>query len=215
MAFGRRKQTAWATGLSLVLHVLVLTGMVLGLKVVTPPPEERAMEVRLLQPPPLPEVAARPPATPQEAQASPVLKPHVTPRPAPSVPGVALPEVKAPPAPPAPLLQPYGPVQSGGLKPGLSGRMGCDAPLGFKLDEAQKQACANNMAERAREAGSLGFAMNAAKERRFDRNANCRQAMHAAGIPTAADTEFLPQHSALPPGLVPTPSFKDCPLSDR
>lgn len=213
MDLSKRERTAWATGLSLALHVLMLSGMALGLKVIVLPPEERAMEVSLVPPPPVPELAPSRPSQPQ-AQAAPALKPHVTPRPAPSsVPGVTLPEAKAPSAPPA---ETYGPVQSpGSLRPGLSGRMGCDDPLGFKLNEEQKQACANNMAARAREAGSLGFAMNARKEKDFDRNAYCRQAMRTAGIPSAHDTEFLPQHSALPPGLVPAPSFKDCPLSDR
>jgi hypothetical protein len=42
------KRTAWAIALSLALHVLALTGMVIGLKMVSAPPEGRTMELRLI-----------------------------------------------------------------------------------------------------------------------------------------------------------------------
>src|SRR3954469_23632488 len=85
----KRKRAAWATGLSLALHVLMLAGMVLGLKVAKPPPEGRAIELTLVQP--LERVPApAQPAPPQaRAAAPPPLRPHLAPaQPAVPPPGV-------------------------------------------------------------------------------------------------------------------------------
>jgi len=215
-----RKRAAWATGLSLILHVVMLTGMVVGLKVVLPPPEERAMEVSLVSPltppprrPPPPPPPS--PAPPRPAPAPP-LRPHLTPQPQAPAPGVA-----APPAPPAappsaPPARVYGPPADG-VKPSLSGRVGCDDdPLRRKeLSESQKQACANNLAELTRNAKPLGFTMSDLKEKEFDKGVACRRALRGGSAPSSDSTDFLPNHSVQPPGLGPTPSLKDCPMSDR
>lgn len=221
-SFRRRERRAWATGLSLVLHVLMLAGMVLGLKVVQPPPEDRALELSLVRPLeriPVP-VTPRPAAPPQTVRAAP---PPVSPRlapqqPAASVPGVAAPEVKAPPQP-APRV--YGPgVEENGVKPSLSGRLGCDDdPLGRKaLNPEQKQACANNLVARAKAAPPI-LDIPAAKLAEYERNAACKRAYTQQGIPRSASStaasvaDNLP--SALPGGLGSIPARKDCGFGDR
>ena len=96
----RRRRAAWASGLSLVLHVLALTGMVVGLKVVQPPPEERAMELTLVRPLPELERTPTPVERAPERAVAPILKPHLPPQIAPTAPVAALPQTPAPPTPP-------------------------------------------------------------------------------------------------------------------
>ncbi|MEI9891576.1 MAG: hypothetical protein WDN45_14730 [Caulobacteraceae bacterium] len=218
---GKRQRTAWATALSLVLHVLMLAGMVLGLKVVQPPPEGRALEFTLVRPIERVRVPASPtPAPPQAIRAPPPqLHPHVTPQPpvAPA-PGVALPEARTP--APAPTPRVYGPLAEGGVKPSLSGRMGCDDdPLRRRqLDEDQKQTCANNLTARAKAAPPLSLIPDD-KLAEYERNTACRRNYTKQAIPRLTDqtntsvAENLP--TAMPSGLGSVPAPKDCGFGQR
>jgi len=172
MGAGRHRRAAWATGLSLVLHVLALTGMVVGLKLTTPPPEDRAIELRLI--PPL-KLQPRPqPARlqPERASPAPALRPRPTSSPPPDVPVLALPETAAPVAPPDAGAGPgLGPK---GLSPSLSGRLGCDNPLGARLTPEQRQACEDNLARETLKAPQFGLNIPDDKKAQYDTHVRCR-----------------------------------------
>ncbi len=209
MALRRRERAAWATGLSLVLHVLFLAGMVLGLKVDEPPPEGRAMEVRLI-PPPQARSRPKPPRPTQNAQraAAPApLRPHLTPAPPAAVSTTPLPETSAQAAPPKVL---YGPS---GLQPSVSGRLGCDDPLGIHMTPEQRQACANNMAALGRAAKPLGLDISARKQADYDRKVHCQDVYKRGGMPSfnSLDASTGGQIN----GLGYNPSLKECPPGDR
>ncbi len=171
MRAGRYRRAAGATGLSLVLHVLALTGMVVGLKLATPPPEDRAIEVRLmpplkLQPPPQP-------ARRQAERAGPAtaLRPRPTPPP-PGAPALARPETAAPAAAPEAVAGTgLGP---NGLAPSLSGRLGCDNALGAHLTPEQRQACEDNLVREALKAPQLGLNIPDVKKAQYDTHIRCR-----------------------------------------
>ena len=186
MGSGKHRRAAWATGLSLVLHVLALTGMVIGLKVVGPPPEDRAMEVRLVpaltKPQPRPEPAQRSPERPNPATP---LRPHLTPLPASQASTVTLPQTPAPAPAPAPQAD-AGPK---GLLPGLSGRLGCDDPLTFHLTPEQRQTCDNRLAKLAREARPLAPNIPDEKQADYDRHVRCQKDYRQAGVPPANQVE--------------------------
>lgn len=176
----KRRRAAWATALSVVLHVLALTGMVVGLKVVEPPPEERAMEltlVRPLEPVRTPRPVER---SPERAAVAPALKPRRPPQVSPSAPAAALPETPAPPAAPK---RDYGPkVESGPDDYALSGKMGCDDPLGMKLTPAQRQACAGKLGRLVQGMKPLDNIPERAR-RDFDRTASCQENRRARNVP--------------------------------
>jgi hypothetical protein len=168
MGSRKHRRTAWATGLSVVLHILALTGMVIGLKVVGPPPECRAMEVRLVPAPksqPRPEPAQRSPERPNAATP---LRPHLTPLPSSQAPAVTLPEA------PTPTPAPQAEAGPKGLLPSLSGRLGCDDPLTFHLTPEQRQACDNRLAKLAREARPLAPNIPDEKQAQYDTHVRCR-----------------------------------------
>ena len=176
----RRRRAAWATGLSLVLHVLALTGMVVGLKVAKPPPEDRAIELTLLAPPQLERTPRPVERSPERAAAAPVLKPHAPPQVSPAAPVTALPETPAPPAAPK---RDYGPkVETGPDDYALSGKMGCDDPLGMKLTPAQRQICAGKLGRLAQDAKPLDN-IPEGKRRDFDRTARCQDNRRARNVP--------------------------------
>jgi len=212
MSVGKRRRAAWATGLSLVLHALFLAGMVLGLRIVPPPEEDRAMEVRLIAPPPQapprPE-PARPAPVPERSRASgPALHPHVTPAPSASVPTLALPQA-APPAPNPPRPQ-YGPD---GLQPSLSGRLGCDDPLTYHLTAEQRQVCDSRMARLGREAQRLIPDIKDKNKADYDRYAHCQEvyAQKQGAVPKSDSGD----DSSPIAGLGYVPSFKECRVQDR
>ena len=220
MGLNRRKRTAWATGLSLALHVLMLTGMVVGLKVVAPPEEDRAVEltlVRPLVPPPPKPVSVTP--QPKTSRPAPSLSPRSTPQPPATVPTVAAPPAPAP-APAPPPREVAGPfVNDNGFKGSVTGRMGCDDPLQIHLTDAQKQVCANNLVQRAKEAKDLGLAMAAAKEKEFDHERACHRAYTAQGTPRSDEGSDIGIRSIvgnrMPKGLGSSPSLKECGPGDR
>jgi hypothetical protein len=129
--------------------------MVIGIHVLKPPPEDPAIELQLMrpferQPPPEPVPQPAPKPTPP----APSVRARVSPLP--SLEAAPLAAQPGPPPPPAPVAKPQvaGPPDSG-FKPSVSGRMGCDDPLGIHLNEKQVQTCANNMAKLGREAKPL------------------------------------------------------------
>lgn len=195
MGSGKHRRTAWATVLSVVLHVLALTGMVIGLKIVGPPPEDRAMEVRLIPAPklqPRPEPAHR---SPERSNAAAPLRPHLAPQPSSEASAVTLP------ATPAPAPAPQADAGPKGLLPSLSGRLGCDDPITFHLTPEQRQACDNRLARLAREARPLAPNIPAEKQADYDRHVRCQKEYRQAGVPPANQVE-----SGQLPGDIPPPS---------
>jgi hypothetical protein len=169
MGLGKHRRAAWATGVSLVLHVLALTGMVLGLRVVAPPPEDRALEVRLVpaleKPQPRPAPVQR---SPERANAAAPLRPHLSQLPSSETSAVTLPET------PSPAPAPQADTGPKGLLPGLSGRLGCDDSLTFHLTPEQRQACDNNLARLAQEAKPLAPNIPDQKQAQYDTHVRCR-----------------------------------------
>jgi hypothetical protein len=177
-----RGRAAWAAALSLVLHVLILTGMVIGLKVLKPPAEERAVELQLIrpferQPPPEPV-----PQPARKAITAPTVRARITPQPSPEGAPPAAEPAAPPPAPPAAKPQVAGPPE-GGVKPSVSGRMGCDDPLGIHLNDQQYQSCANNLAKLGRDAKPLDLNISASKKREYDRVARHQEACREKDVP--------------------------------
>jgi hypothetical protein len=207
---------------SLVLHVLALTGMVVGLKVAQPPPEGRPIEVELI-PPPVPQPRPEPARKPQQVarpNALPALRPHLTPQ-APA-------EASVPVLPATPAPAPAAPPDSGpkGLLPGLSGKLGCDDPLTFHLTPEQRQVCANNLARLGREARPLELNIPDQKKAAYDRYVHCGKVYRNAGVPPSGSNEDGPitgggVHSNQNPtfgtgaGMGHVPSLKECPVGDR
>ena len=202
----KRRRTAWATGLSLVLHVLFLGGMVLGVRVVTPPEGDRPMEVRLIAPPerpPRPQLLRQAPEPRPTALAP--LHPHLAPSPSLSVPTGPVVDAAPTPAPSKPV---YGPQ---GMQPSLSGRLGCDDPLTFHLTPEQRQTCYNHMAELLKEAKPLGLNISDRKKGDYDRAVHCFNTYTRGGVPPSDSHDDSSPIAGL--GYVPT--FKECPPGDR
>jgi hypothetical protein len=172
MGAGRQRRAAWATGLSLVLHVLALTGMAVGLRIALPPPEDRAVELQLIapfKPPPRPQPARRQPA---RASPAPSLRPHPTPTPPPETPVLPLPATPAPaPTPDADPGPGFGPR---GLSPSFSGRLGCENPLGARLTPEQRQVCVDNLARETQEAPRFSLNIPDSKKAQYDTHIRCR-----------------------------------------
>jgi len=204
MAPRRRRRTACAIGLSLVLHVLALTSMVIGLKVLSPPSEGRAVELRLVT---LPEVMPRLETVRRAAprSAAPSLRQRPAPQPAPE----AL--AAAPSQTPASAAS----AEAGGkgLLPGLWGRMGCDDPAAFRLTPEQRQACLGALAQRAATARPLGLNLSDQKKTAFDRYEHCRN--YYRNDPTVPLSQQIVPETGKPPEPGYIPSFKECPLADR
>ena len=207
----RTRRAAWATGLSLVLHVLALSGMAFGLRVIAPPVEDHAIELSLVPeftPPPRPQPARQAPARPNVA---PSLRPQSTPE----APAAAPPETPAPAPAPARV---YGPEAGPkGVGPSLSGRLGCDEPLTYHLTEAQRQVCSNNMARLGREAKAFDLNIPADKRAEYDRSVHCKDVYTERGG-IAPLTEYNPDGSVKTgpaAGLGYIPSFKECPVHNR
>jgi hypothetical protein len=211
MTVRKRRRAAWATGVSLGLHALFLAAMVLGLRVAVPPPEERALEVRLvpaLQPPPPPRPEpVRPPPPPERPAVGPSPRPRPTPLPSVPVPTVPLPEA-APPASP-PKVE-FGPS---GVLPSLSGRLGCDDPLTYHLTPEQRTVCDNRLARIAREAKPLDLNISAEAKAEFDRRTRCHDSSTRGALPKSdSHDDSTGQQIG---GLGYNPSFKECRPQDR
>jgi len=149
--------------------------MVVGLKPPpSPPPQDRAVELRLVRapapaPPPEP---ARP--RPQRSNAVPPRPPRLTPAPAPEAPIAALPDTPAP--------APGAAVNAGpkGLAPGLSGRRGCEDS---RLTPEQHQVCVANLARLAQASERFGLDIPDQKKAAYDLHVFCRDNYRQVGIP--------------------------------
>ena len=207
MGPGSHRRAAWATGLSLVLHVLALSSMVFGLKVLKPPPEDHAMELSLVpafEPRPPPEPVRRPPA---RSSAAPSPQPRLAPQPSPEAPIAAAPETSTPAPDAGPGLEPKG------LLPSFSGRLGCDAPRPLHLAEEQRQACANAMARLGRETRPLALNIPDQKKADFDRHVSCRQFFR--NDPSAPPSQPMDPKIGKAPELGYAPDYNKCPMGDR
>jgi hypothetical protein len=181
MASRKQRRTAWAVGLSLLAHVLALTGMVVGLKVLQPPPERRALELRLfpaLEPNPRPEPPRR--ASPRRELAAPSRRRQTLP-PSPDLPTIAAPE--APPKPDSGLQAGTG---SKGLLPGLQGRLGCNDPVTFHLTTEQRLACAGDLGRLAGNAKPLALNISASKKAEYDNYERCLHLQRDVPIPSVS-----------------------------
>jgi hypothetical protein len=203
MASGRPRRTAWAIGLSLVVHVAALTGMVMGLKAPVRPPQSRALELVLsprLRPEP-----PRPPAHGNAASQRARSPPPPSPRDS----------VTAPPAAPAPApaattdADRQSDGRPRGFSPSLSGRMGCDDALGLHLTPAQHQTCIDNSARLARQAAPLGVNIPNQQRSAYDRYERCRDFFHNEPV-------VPPSQQVTETGTRFTPADANkCPMADR
>jgi hypothetical protein len=207
MKSGKHRRTAWATGLSLVLHVVILTGMVIGLRVATAPPEERAIALQLIPRPPELQPRSEPVqrAPERSTNAAAPLRPHLTPQPPPEASAVTLPEAATPAPNPGARLR--------GLLPSLSGRLGCDDAQASRLTPEQRQACANTLARLAQEARPLNIYIPEGKKVDYDRYVHCGEVYRHAGMPASGSHDSSTPGSIA--GLGYIPSFAECPVGDR
>jgi hypothetical protein len=183
MASGRHRRSAWAAVLSLVLHGLALTGMVVGLRVLAPPPETRALELRLVFAPVLrtrPEPAHRPP---ERANVAAPLKLSRAPQPPTEAPVPALPDTPTP-TPSRPGIGAQADGASHGLLPGFRERVGCNDPGAFHLTAEQRQACADDLARLARDARLLALNIPERKKTAYDRYERCLYLKQTAAVPS-------------------------------
>jgi hypothetical protein len=184
MASGRHRRSAEAAILSLVLHGLVLTGMVLGLRVLAPPPEGRAIELRLV---PAPELRIHLQPAHRRPERTNVAAP-VQRRRAPPLPTEAaipaLPDTPAPTLTPRPGIGAQADGASQGLLPGFRERVGCNDPGVFHLTTEQRRACADDLARLARDARPLALDIPIRKQADYDRYERCLYLKRTAAVPS-------------------------------
>lgn len=208
----RPARAAIAGAASLVLHLLFLTAMVLGLRVIKPLPEPPSIELRILPPFTIaaaPRVVGRP-AKKERPPPQPALKPHLTPQPRTAqTPPLTLATRPAEPHKEraGPLLPEEGDAPKG-MRPSITGRLGCDDPISFHLTEAQKARCESNVGQLAKTAPRLDLDIDDAKLRAYDRAVRCH-ANRTGAMPSSAAGEGSSK------GLGAVPSLKDCPPGDR
>ncbi len=211
-----RKKAAGASAISVALHGLFLAAMVLGLREVKLPAETPPIEVTLVPPPIFTPVrkAETPTPSPQRTQAAaPVLRPHLAPLVAPDAPpALAVPEAKAPAAPTAPGINPGDFGDKKGLLPSLTGQAGCDDPLSFHLDDKQRAACNDKLAQTAKTAKPLALAIAAANLAAYEKNIRCKGPRGGAMPSLSAKNDST---GAQIGGLGYNPSLRDCGVKDR
>ena len=209
-----RNKAAGASAISLVLHGLFLAAMVLGLRAVPPLPEPPPIEVTLVPPPvfvPL-QTSAASARTPQRTRPAPVLRPHLPAVVTPDAPPAAiLPEAKVPASAP-PGVNPGEFGGKKGLLPSLTGQAGCDDPLSFRLDEKQRAACNDRLAQTAKQAKPLALAIAAANLEAYERNVRCRGPRGGAMPSLSSHDDSTGMQIG---GLGYNPSLKDCGPKDR
>ena len=205
-----RKRAAGASAVSLILHVLFLAAMVAGLRVVAPPVEDRPIEISLLRPAPIDPVTRPTPApsrTPERVAPGPVVRP----RPVLAAPSPAtIPQAPAPSAPDAVNPGDIGGPQ--GLLPSLTARAGCDDPLSFHLNDQQRAACDQKLAERAHAAEPLALNFAKAKLAEFERQERCKKLYTRGGIPSSSSHD---DSTGVMAGLGYNPSLRECGPKDR
>jgi hypothetical protein len=193
----RRRRAAWAAGLSLLLHVLALTGMVVGLKVLAPPPEGRTVELRLVAPlelQPRPEPMRRAPA---RRAAAALLPQRPTVQPPSENPLPAAPETPA--AQTSPGLQ--ADAGAKGLLPGFRGVLGCH-DAAFRLSRDERRACADYLAHASRNAPQLALDIPARKLAEYDKYERCLKLQQTAPVPSLNPNDPSSGAEVLPGGVV-------------
>jgi hypothetical protein len=188
MTSRRHRRTTWATGLSLVLHALALTGMVVGLKVVAPPTEDRAIELHLI---PTPRLQPPPESVHRRSGRTSVAAP-LRARPTPQLPTES--PIAAPPEAPAPVpaagIGPQVDGESKGLLPGFRERLGCDDPAPFHLTTEQRKACVDQLARIAKDAKPLALDIPDQKRAAYDYYVYCAK-LHKGPIPSMSDNKGM------------------------
>lgn len=143
MAARTSRRRGWAVAIALVAHVVLIALAVRSVRIVGPPPDPRAFEIRLIQlaPPPPP----RPRELPHPARNTPSSAPRS------AAPAIAAPILIAPTAPPAAIpAQPSASDDAAGrVRAMLRGSAGCDSAAFLKLTPAEERKCARWRAAQA------------------------------------------------------------------
>jgi hypothetical protein len=121
--------------IALATHVVLIALAVRSVRILGPPPEPRAIDVRLLQLPPPPPLHRE---LPQSARATPSSAPP------PAAPAIPSPIVVAPTSPPAAIPAQASPSDdaAGRVRAMLRGSAGCDSAAFLKLTQAEQEKCA-------------------------------------------------------------------------
>ena len=143
MAARTSRGRGWAVVFALAAHVVLIVLAVRSVRIVGPPPDPRAFDIRLVQlaPPPPPRHLQPPPparTTPSSARAT-------------EAPAIPAPIVIAPTAPPAAIpAQPGASDDAAGrVRALLRGSAGCDSAAFLRLTAAEQQKCARWRAAQA------------------------------------------------------------------
>jgi hypothetical protein len=198
MASRKHRRTAWAAGLSLVLHGLALTGMAAGLRVLTPPPEPRALELRLV---PASELRRQPPPARTAQDRADVAAPRPgrpTPSRPPEVPLAAAPETPAP----APDRGSQAAAGGKGLLPDFRAQLGCNDPVAFRLTTEERRACAESLARLAQAAKPLALDIPDRKRAEYDKYARCLRLQQSVPVPSLDPNDPSSGAEVLPGGVV-------------
>jgi hypothetical protein len=193
----RRRRAAWAAGLSLVLHALALTGMVVGLAVLKPPPEHRAVDVRLFpafEPQPRPEPFHRSPPHGDAAAPSPRRADVQAP---PESPSAAEPEASAPQSD----IGAQAGAESKGMAPGFRGLLGCNDSA-IRLTTEERRGCAQSLGRLARNGPQLALNISARKKAEYDKYERCLKLQQTAAVPSLDPNDPSSGAEVLPGGVV-------------
>ncbi len=126
-----------ATAIALAIHGAFVAFAILSVKIIGPPPEARALDVRLVQLQPRPLRREQPPTaklTPSSAPASVTPSSAAPPAPAPSV---VMPQAAPGPTQPSPSDE-----EAGRVRAMLRGSTGCDSAALLELSGEEQQKCA-------------------------------------------------------------------------
>jgi hypothetical protein len=212
MKRGRARRTVTVAVASALIHLLLISGLVIGVPRLGPPRtvDQPAIQVSL-EPPP-----AQPPPEPLKAESSRAARarsPSSVHRALP-VPGLPPPSaVITAPAPQPPPTTPAPPVGSGeGAEMGnvvraLRGSVGCSDPDAVGLTPAEREACRKRFHAGLEDAKPL-LGLTAEKRARFDHASRCQdtyRAYRAAQMPNS----HTPSNGPIP-GLGYVPSPRDC-----
>jgi hypothetical protein len=198
MVSRKHRRTGWATGLSLVLHGLALTGMAAGLRALTPPPEPRALELRLVPPPELRRLPQPARKAQDRADGAAPRPGRPTPHPPPEAPGAAMPETPAP----APDRGSQAAAGAKGLLPDFRARLGCDDPVAFRLTTEERRACAESLGRLAQAAKPLALDIPDRKRAEYDKYVRCLRLQQSVPVPSLDPNDPSSGAKVSPGGVV-------------
>jgi hypothetical protein len=199
-----------------LLHLLVLTAMVLGLRVIQPPPEDQAVQIELIPPAiPRPPPLRRPaPSAPAPRPAAPIVARPRPPTQAAPAPAAPLPLAPAPARPaPAPQPPPGYDDRDDRFRSGLRVHLGCADPDPFHLTPQEREVCGQKLAEAAKTAKPLVLEPPEAKDADYQRKQRCREVYKRQSIPSSASHDD--STGAQIGGLGYNPSLQACGPGDR